>query len=61
VKKGNLGWVWVSTRVGLIQSVSSVDTPGKICTFVMVEDVNQETVWTILSAVMCDMINSRWL
>jgi len=41
---GNPGRDRVSTRAGLIQSVISVDTSGKICTFPMIEGMNQETV-----------------
>jgi hypothetical protein len=41
--KGHLGRVRVSTRAGLIQSVISADTSGKICVFPMIEGMNQET------------------
>jgi hypothetical protein len=42
-EKSYLGQVWVSTRAGLIQSVISAETLGKICTFPMIEGMNQET------------------
>jgi hypothetical protein len=37
------GSVRVSTRAGLIQSVISVETLVKICTFLVIEGMNQET------------------
>jgi hypothetical protein len=40
--KGHPGRVQVSTRAGQIQSMISAETSGKICTFPMIEGMNQE-------------------
>jgi hypothetical protein len=43
-EKDHLGQVRVSTRVRLIQSMISADTTGKIFTFSMTKQMNQEIV-----------------
>jgi hypothetical protein len=52
MEKGNPSQVWVNTRPGLIQSVISADTKGKICTFPMIEGMSRNGLnYTIYSNV----------